>query len=193
MIFVFISLITSEIGYLFICLWATYVFVHSTNTVWVPPLCQALFGFHFYFSQISVPTDRPFFCWVVFQRNSLCVLETSFIGYVLQTSSLSLRLAFLLYGIFRWTKTFHFNVIVFLFFCLLKAFKRVLPFKFKTLHPFETYSYVLYEEKTQFLSFYFFPQTKSSGITAEWSLLCLLIYNPLFAMSYVPMYMYGSV
>lgn len=119
--------------------------------------------------------------------------ETSFIGYVLQTSSLSLRLAFLLYGIFRWTKTFHFNVIVFLFFCLLKAFKRVLPFKFKTLHPFETYSYVLYEEKTQFLSFYFFPQTKSSGITAEWSLLYLLIYNPLFAMSYVPMYMYGSV
>lgn len=60
---------------------------------------------------------------------------------------------------FSMKKTFHFNVIVFLFFCLLKAFKRVLPFKFKTLHPFETYSYVLYEEKTQFLSFYFFPRS----------------------------------
>lgn len=33
------------VGYRFMCLWAICVFIHSANTVWVPPLCQTLFGF----------------------------------------------------------------------------------------------------------------------------------------------------
>lgn len=42
-IFIIISLIAREVGYLFMCLWAICVFIHSKNSVWVPPLCQTLF------------------------------------------------------------------------------------------------------------------------------------------------------
>lgn len=113
-IFIFISLITNEVGYLFICLWANCVFMHSTNTVWVPPICQALLGSLFHVFEIAILIDCPFFplgCFpfskefFICSRNILCWI------HVLQILPLSLCLAFLLYGIFWWTEALNFNVV----------------------------------------------------------------------------------
>lgn len=82
-IFIFISLITNGVGYLFICLWANCVFMHSTKAVWIPPMCQALLGSLFLFFEISLPIDCPFFplgCYPFSKK--FYALEWSFVGYM---------------------------------------------------------------------------------------------------------------
>lgn len=135
-IFFFISLITGEVGYLFICLWANCVFMHSTYTVGVPPMCRALLGSLLHF-EISVPTDCPFFPLGVFlfqKINSLYALETSFVGYrfckycASTYLQINLCLAFLLCGIFWWLEAPNFNVVRSFF---LYCFKKYSSFAFQ--------------------------------------------------------------
>lgn len=77
---IFISLITSEIGYLFIRLWAICVFIHSVR---VPLMCRALLVSPTSLKFLYLLIAHIFICVVFFfQKNSSYAVETSFVGYM---------------------------------------------------------------------------------------------------------------